>query len=182
MWVSLKTLGIFTSCGVDLREEGTGPSAMGADLCSTLGGRRTGPIILEILYAKPCILGDISAERVHFALLNTDVEVFLNQLYYYRQLYNVDSFYYYWKHSQIISSMAKYWRGHYLSCPQTNYWGICPPVPRFRPPMPQPHHVQTKRCSTWPPILCMEPACCFWNTLQLILSQALRRRISRKWT
>jgi len=28
--------------------------------------------------------------------------------------------------------MTKYWRGRYVSCPQTNYWGTCPPVPRFR--------------------------------------------------
>jgi len=40
--------------------------------------------ICEILYAKACILGNICAiiglEWVHFAVLNTDVEAFLNQL------------------------------------------------------------------------------------------------------
>ena len=50
-------------------------------------------ITSEILYAKPCFLGNICAiigpqKWVHFAVLNTDVEAFLNQLFT-RQLHSL---------------------------------------------------------------------------------------------
>ena len=64
--------------------------SMGANLCSTLGDKRGGPGLLlpENLGNFVChtlnlweyLCDNLSTEWVHFVLLNTDVDAFLNQL------------------------------------------------------------------------------------------------------
>ena len=55
----------------------------GADLCSTLGDdEKNGNFICQTVHFGEYLCDNWSIEWVHFALLNTDDETFLNQLSY----------------------------------------------------------------------------------------------------
>ena len=135
---------------------------MGADLCWTLGDDGLGEwvpqwwsegitpenfenFICQTMHFGEYLWDNWSTEWVHFTVLKTDVEAFLNQLFlqdnsitvgrrcwHNRKLIHAKLalILQYWKFSQIIISMTKYWKEHYLSCSrkQYYYWGHVPQV------------------------------------------------------